>query len=291
MATSPSSPRVQLWSDMTRSELAAARDRNALVLIPTGSIEQHADHLPVKTDTELAAKVTERAAMAVRETEVVVAPPVAFGFTPHHQSWPGTISLRLDTYLAMLGDIARSVIASGFPRALFINGHGGNIAPLRALVGELITDGYPVGTVDYFAPARDKMNAHLSGGLPGVGHACEAETALIMALGDKDRQARIAEAAGGLSPRLIQPWIAPGHGADPITEGGAGWAAIFHGDDCGYYGDPAAATVECGEALLDLMARELAVFIEGFSRTPLRIGVARDPAKPMIAAPIAGPPD
>ncbi|WP_180902710.1 creatininase family protein [Martelella soudanensis] len=279
-------PRTLIWSEMTRAELARARDANALVLIPTGSIEQHGDHLPVETDMLLSTAVSELTAARIAETTpVIVGPSVPFGFTPHHLSWPGTISLRLETYVAMLGDIARSVIDSGFTRAVFVNGHGGNSAPLRSLTGQLITDGYAVGMIDYFQPSASDYIPLLKGTLARAGHACEQETALMLALSGSESAALIEKRIGGLQPRVIQPWIAPGYPDDPITDAGAGWAAIFHADDCGYYGDPAAATIENGEAILEVTIAALARFLEAFARAPLRLGVARDPAKPGIAQP------
>lgn len=278
-------PRHLVWGELTRRELTEARDNNALVLIPTGSIEQHGDHLPVETDALLSAAVAELAAAAMADTPVLVAPGVPFGFTPHHLSWPGTISLRLESYLAMLGDIARSILDAGFPRAIFVNGHGGNSAPLRALVGELVTDGYAVGMVDYFAPAAGALASHLAGDLKGPGHACEMETALVMAVAGEETAADVAVRSRDLLPRLIQPFIAPGHDVDPMSEAGAGWAAIFQADDCGYFGDPGAATPASGAAMLDLTVRQLAAFLEKFARTPLRLGVAREAASPRIAPP------
>lgn len=280
-------PRAYLWAELTRQELAALRDQNALVLIPTGSIEQHSDHLPVETDALLSAAISEMAAVRMKDTPVVVAPVVNFGFTPHHLSWPGTVSLRLETYLAMLGDIARSIIDAGFPRAIFVNGHGGNTAPLRSLTGQLITDGYPVGMVDYVSPGERDWVAVLKGGLLRSGHACEQETALVMSvLGDKDAK-RVEGRSRGLEPRLTQPWIIPGYPEDPVTEAGAGWAAIFHADDRGYYGDPGAATPEIGAQVLEATVEGLARFLEKFARTPLRLGVARNPSEPGIAPPVA----
>ncbi len=279
-------PRQKVWSQMTRAEITAARDRGALVIIPTGSIEQHGDHLPVETDSLLSAAVAEMAAARITEVEVIVAPVVSFGFTPHHLSWPGTISLRLDTYLSMLRDVARSVLDAGFPRAIFVNGHGGNSAPLRALVGEMITDGHAVGMVDYFAPSFETMVGLLKGTLPRPGHACEQETVLAGQVLGTDEAALLAKRSAGLEPRLIQPWVAPGYPDDPVTEAGAGWAAIFHADDCGYYGDPGAATAETGAAVLEVTVAGLARFLEKFAQTPLRLGIAPDPAKPGIAQPL-----
>lgn len=312
-----------MWNEMTRDALGVAAQNQALVLIPTGSIEQHAAHLPVETDALLAGAIAREAAQRMT-IPVVVAPTISHGFTPHHLSFPGTLSLRLETYLALLNDIAKSVIEAGFPRAVFINGHGGNAAPLRSLCGQLITDGYAVGMVDYFAPGMADASRLLKGRFKSVGHACELETALMMACltsgalcpperqtsSDKGsmgpgsfsegpvderpagerrvsegskRAAEIAKAVRNLPPRLTQPWIAPGQDADPITDAGAGWAAIFQADDCGYYGDPAAATCETGEALLETLARHLALFLERFAKTPLRIGIARDPDRPLFA--------
>src|SRR5687768_13338140 len=106
LSTNHFAPRSYIWSELTRGELAAKRDAGALVIVPTGSTEQHADHLPVKTDSFLASAVSELAAQRMTAAEVVVAPVIATGFSPHHQSFAGTISLRLETFLAILADTA-----------------------------------------------------------------------------------------------------------------------------------------------------------------------------------------
>lgn len=275
-------PRDNIWAELTRTEIAQARDAGALVVIPTGATEQHGDHLPTGTDNFLAQSVAELAAARTSGLRVLVTPPVSVGFSPHHLSWPGTLSLRLDTYLSMVRDVAMSVINAGFQRAVLVNGHGGNSAPLRALCGELVTDGHAVGMVDYFAPGQVEWSALLKGQLTMAGHACEYETALTMALSDRAKCDRVRDASMGLSPRLVQPWM----GAvdkDPITAHGAGWPPIFQGDDCGYWGDPAAATQEDGEAMLDVTIDALARFYVDFAKAELRVGISPDPATPRFA--------
>src|SRR6218665_803936 len=111
-------PSSLIWSELTRTELAAKRDAGALVIVPTGAIEQHGDFLPVETDTLLASAVAEMAASRGTGVGIVVAPAAPVGFSPHHLSHPGTISLRLETYLAVLADTARSILDSGFPRVV-----------------------------------------------------------------------------------------------------------------------------------------------------------------------------
>jgi creatinine amidohydrolase len=269
--------RTPLWQDLTDREIAAARDAGALVAMPVGATEQHGAHLPADTDTASSFAVTRLAAERAVDVTVLVAPPLPFGFSPHHLSRPSTISLRLGTYLRVLRDAAESVIASGFRRMLFVNGHGGNSAPLRAAVTELVTDGLPVGSVDYWAPSEAIWAPMLSGGLKRAGHACEFETALALALRSADGHAvaRIVAAKSGLPPRLTQPWVA-GEGRDVISEAGAAWPPIFHADDCGYYGDPAAATAELGERLLDVVSAALARFFAAFAASDLRSGIRRD---------------
>lgn len=279
-------PSSLIWAELTRAELATKREAGALVVVPTGAIEQHGDFLPVETDTFLASAVAELAASRVTGVEIVVAPAVPIGFSPHHLSHPGTISLRLETYLAVLADTARSILDAGFPRLVFVNGHGGNSAPLRSLCAQMVTDGYAVGMVDYFAPGEKDWLPLLKGGLPRTGHACEQEAALTMALTSSETQGRIQSAIEGLPARLVQPWIAPGHLDDPITAFGAGWPPIFQADDCGYFGDPAKATSENGTLMLEATVKGLAAYLEAFARTPLRLGIARDPASPRITSEI-----
>lgn len=275
-------PSALIWGQLTRAELAAKRDAGALVIVPTGAIEQHGDFLPVETDTLLASAVAELAASRIESVEVVVAPAVVAGFSPHHLSHAGTISLRLETYLAVLADTARSILDSGFPRVVFVNGHGGNSAPLRALCAQMVSDGHPVGMVDYFTPGESQWLPLLKGGLARTGHACEQETALVMALVSPQARSRVA-AAADLPARLTQPWIAPGDRDDPVTTYGGGWPPIFQADDCGYFGDPAKATPENGARILEATVAGLAAFLETFACTPLRLGIARDAAAPRFA--------
>lgn len=282
-------PRSLIWSELTRVELARKRDAGALVIVPTGSTEQHGDFLPVETDAFLATAVSELAAARVTACEVVVAPTLSIGFSPHHLSLPGTISLRLETWLAVLADTAKTILASGFPRVLFVNGHGGNSAPLRSVCGQLVTDGFAAGMVDYISPGEPEWRKLLKGVLQRQGHACEQETSVVMALTEPEDSARIEVAVKGLAARGIQPWIAPGHPDDPLTAFGGGWPPIFQADDCGYYGDPGIASVETGKAALEAIVSGLAAYLDAFAATPLRLGVARDPGHPGISAPLPQP--
>jgi creatinine amidohydrolase len=102
-------------------ETALARDRRAVV--PMGSTEQHG-YLSLAVDAILAERV---ACEAAEPLGVPVFPALNYGITPYFLSYPGTVSLRLETYQRIVADILESLADSGFTRILFVNGHGGNI--------------------------------------------------------------------------------------------------------------------------------------------------------------------
>jgi creatinine amidohydrolase len=136
--------------------------------------------------------------------------------------------------------------------------------------------------VDYFVPGHKKWLTLLDGQLAMAGHACEYETALTMALTGAIDRNRIEQAVATAQPRLTQPWLGSGD-SDPITTYGAGWPPIFQGDDCGYWGDPAAATFEAGQRMLEVTVNELAQFYVEFATAELRLGISRDTTAPRFA--------
>jgi creatinine amidohydrolase len=73
------------------------------------------------------------------DPHVLVLQPPSFGFSPHHRAWPGTITLSLTTFIAMLTDVAESLLRTGFKRLLIINGHGGNQGPLTSACTDLVS--------------------------------------------------------------------------------------------------------------------------------------------------------
>ncbi len=98
-------------------------DRLILVL---GACEQHA-HLSLLTDIKIPLALADAAS---RQTGVLVAPPLNFGVSPYFLKYPGTMSLRVSTFIAAVEDLVRSAHGQGFRRILVLNGHGGN-SPAR----------------------------------------------------------------------------------------------------------------------------------------------------------------
>ncbi|MBI3715056.1 MAG: creatininase family protein, partial [Betaproteobacteria bacterium] len=109
------------------------RDNRAVV--PIGCTEQHA-YLSLAVDLILAEKV---AVDAAEPLGVPVFPVLPFGHTPTFMAYPGTISLRLETLIAVMRDVLDSLATHGFRRILIVNGHGGN-APVANFLGEWMGD-------------------------------------------------------------------------------------------------------------------------------------------------------
>ena len=105
--------------------------RDDRCVLPLGSTEQHA-YLSLSVDSILAERI---AAEAAEPLGVPVFPVVAYGITPYFRAFPGSITLRADTYLRVVGDILDAMAEQGFKRILIVNGHGGN-APAQSLAGE-----------------------------------------------------------------------------------------------------------------------------------------------------------
>lgn len=238
--------RTHEWRALTRAEIAAARDAGAFVVLPAGSVEQHGDHLPVDTDLVSVERIARAAAERCREAFALVLPALPFGVAPEHADWAGTISLSRDTFMALVGDVAESLWRTGFTRLLVVNGHGGNETALAACCAAVGKPGFVVAAVNYWAPGQGAWSRVNPGGKLTLGHACAYETSLQMAMRDTER---IGERIAGLPARLERP-------------GGA--VLDFPVGDPGYYGDPAAASVGVGEAMLEMTVAGLAGFFAAF---------------------------
>ena len=99
-------------------------ERDDRIVLPLGSVEQHA-YLSLAVDAILAERVAVEAADPLG---VPVLPALAYGLTPYFAAYPGSPTLRVETYRTVLHDLLESLYGQGFRRFLLVNGHGGNDA-------------------------------------------------------------------------------------------------------------------------------------------------------------------
>ena len=138
-----------LWQELKRTEFEEASKANAIVVIPVASIEQHGNHLPVNTDSCDCYAIAQRAAQAIEQFPVLVLPLIWTGFSPYHMPYAGTITIKYQTLLQLLTEVAASVHAHGFKKIFFLNGHGGNGSIIAAIRSKLACEDQILSVVGY----------------------------------------------------------------------------------------------------------------------------------------------
>lgn len=174
--------KVLLW-ECTRREIREAIEQGRLkaAIVPTGSTEQHNEHLAMILDTAAATRIAQLAALRLYP-QVTVATPVPVGISPYWMDRKGTLTLRKETFLAVVYEICESLQKHGLRAILILNGHGGNDAPLKESLPEFRRKlGIRVDAHSYWeAYSPEVAKKYLAGGrLPG--HAGEFETSLALA--------------------------------------------------------------------------------------------------------------
>ncbi len=170
-----------LWEELSWPRHGKMSEAGATVVMPFASIEQHGPHLPVEVDTRLVTSVCREATQEM--DNVLLVPTMWAGFSPHHMGFPGTLTLSLETYTAVVQDLVRSVAAHGYRKVLVVNGHGGNIPALQACVSSLRQElGIELWMVSYFHLGGEIAKLVRKSDIGGMGHAGEYETAMMLHL-------------------------------------------------------------------------------------------------------------
>lgn len=117
----------------TWQEVEAYLTQSQGIILPIGSTEQHGPTGLIGTDAICAEAIAHRVGEA---TQALVAPTINVGMALHHTAFPGSISLRPSTLILVIRDYLVSLAQAGFAKFFFINGHGGNVATLKAAFAE-----------------------------------------------------------------------------------------------------------------------------------------------------------
>ncbi|MCW3476941.1 creatininase family protein [Limobrevibacterium gyesilva] len=239
------------WRKLRADQLRELAQSDAVVIVPVGALEQHGPHLPVEVDSMLGEQVALRTAraMAAKGEPVVVLPMLWTGISEHHMSFGGTVSLDLPTFSAVIEGICKSLARHGFRRIALLNAHGGNENGLRCITDELTPKlRLPIVQLTYWNAAAEPIAAILET-QASIGHACEAETAMMMAVRPElVATDRIAMAKANSTPDV----------SDIVGGGVYRWRTIGAMSSSGVVGNPEAASPEKGNRLFDAIAATLA---------------------------------
>jgi len=248
------------WPEVRR---AAAEERVALV--PVATLEDHGPHLPVDTDLRIVTEICERAA-AEASGRVVLLPAIPHGYDPHHMDFPGAITIGWDTFTRYCADVGRSLAHHGFRRMLFLNGHGSN-QNLVEMAARLVMVERPevlAAAAFYLASPEaavviERVRASSRG---GMGHACELETSIYLAIdpGAVDMDLAVDERG---YPEGEHAWLDWSDGSLKLMP----WWSAF--SRTGVQGDATKATAEKGRVLLEAAVAECVAYVDELLAKPL----------------------
>jgi len=252
-----------LWHEQTWPVIRDL-DKDIPVVVPLGSLEQHGHHLPLFVDSIQVQQIAQMVEQRMKD-RLLLLPTQWLGCSDHHRDFPGTISVSSSVYMQMVKSLARGILSAGFQRIFFLNGHGGNEAPAAAALAELIgesdrADGAHLAFASWWQVAADviaKNNAKMR--TPGISHACEYETSMILAI-----RPELAGQAASSTPVIENAWYSSEYG---------GKVQLFHRyhrlTSAGSMGSPSAGTAEKGRELLETVVSCICAFLADFAKWPL----------------------
>jgi creatinine amidohydrolase len=241
------------WGEMLRHELLDALERRPVVIVPVGSIEQHGPHCAVDLDLSGPFHLAVRAAEAIDDFPVIVAPPVAFGFTHYNMGEVGTITLALETFVVVLCDVSRSIWRNGFRRIVLLNGHGGNEQPAWAAAVKLAEEDVWPLALTYWHMADPELAAWSEADAGSIGHAGEWETSLQLYL-----RPHLVDMARAVRD---EPRTKFGHEVARFARFPERRREMKHG----VIGDPTVASTEKGERLFGVLLERLVALCREYS--------------------------
>lgn len=216
-----------------------------------GSLESHAEHLPLGCDEMFPSAVARLVAQRLPNT--IVVPCTPFGTSIHYNRFPMAISLRFETNVALAEDIFNSLLAWGINRILVLNGHDGNI-PVLEIATKKVKAGNPNANF-VFIPAWWELAGKLLGPSfftswngSGLGHGGEGETSAMMAV--RSDLVELRNAVPQIPKEAFSRF-----GVNYVWD-------IADISSTGATGDPTVATLEKGEKMVAVLVDYLVVLIE-----------------------------
>ncbi len=246
---------------MTWPEVEEALKTIKVALLPIGSCEQHGPHLELRTDAVRAYEIARRLTSQLHP-ETIICPTINYGQSQHHLGFPGTLSLKPRTLMAVVEDILTSLLHHGIRKFLIINGHGGNNPLLQVVASEFKMHNDVEIAISGITPiVADICNK--STGSRFTGHACEVEVSQAMILAPSIVRLNCLEAGKFNQQPLIYTSskyparISMPYRFDEMTANGA-------------LGDATQWSEEFGQVMVDTVLERIAEFLRELIDKPVR---------------------
>lgn len=246
------------WDELTSPQLDSL-DRSIPVLLPVSATEQHGYHLPMATDRMIGDYICQKINEKINK-DILVLPMIQIGCSEHHKGFPGSLSIKHDTMLKLMTDIADCVASYGFQNLFIINSHGGNQAIAQTFLESF---GYrnpdvKIAFSSWWRIANEEIRTVQESGPGGVGHAGEFETSLML----------------HIAPHLVNMDLAEDNANIPTFD----WAELdlINGSKVSLYrkfnqitpngviGDPLLATSKKGQVLSDIIVEQYVMILNEY---------------------------
>jgi creatinine amidohydrolase len=244
------------FHEMTFPQLRQVPRDRTVVLAPIAACEQHSRHLPTFTDTILVTGVAEGVEARLPE-QVLLLPTQWLGASHHHLRFGATLSAEVDTHVAMLCELLLPLLDDGYQRLLILNGHGGNIDTMHVALRRLQTRYRDriLAAASYWDLADKELANLAEGPRKSMGHACEFETSMVLALRPElVRRDEIKDDPPRDDPGLRGLYLAED---------------MYQRTDHGAVGYPELASAEKGRRFLQAAIERTAEVVGGLLRRPL----------------------
>ncbi|MDR2103363.1 MAG: creatininase family protein [Treponema sp.] len=234
---------------MSWTEFDERRKSTDLVIVPTGSVEAYGPHLPLASDSLAALGIARKVAEL---TGALISPPVDMGESSSILGFPGTFTLKKETFQQVVDELVTQLINYGFQRFLFVTGHGGNVDTINYLAKKYRRQhNVRCGQVDWWRfAAQNDEGIFQEKGVMCHGHASECGTSVLLYL----------------YPELVHMERAVRR--EPKETSGTSFSGIIRYDfleektDCAIIGDPTKAAAEKGARIVDRCVSRIVEYIE-----------------------------
>lgn len=246
------------YNRLTWAEMNDAIAGEQVVILPTGSTEQHGRHMPLDVDLFLAESVSLEVGKRAAD-RVLVLPTIPYGLNRHHIDFPGTIHIESQAYIDFCLNVTKSVAYHGFTRILIVNGHGSN-TPQNEIVARrtvLETNALCV-SVNYIQLALDAFKEVQD--TPVVAHADEFETSLYLHL---DASRVQMDKAGKDDDVMGTYFSSDSTGVARFNDYWGRWTEL------GVHGDATTATAAKGEVIFEAAVGHLVTMVDELRAWPI----------------------
>ena len=259
------------WADLSTRDFAQLDLARTIAVLPVAATEQHGPHLPVSVDTVLVDGVVAACLPHVAPNlSVLFLPTQAVGFSPEHDRFPGTLTLKSSTVIQLWTDIGESVAAAGIKKLVLFNSHGGQVSVMDIVARDLRARlDMLVYSVSWFnLPLIDELGQDLNAQFSteehrfGI-HAGEVETSMMLALDAAHVDLTQAQNFASTSQDRAGKFSILGNGKSAKL----GWQ-IQDYNPSGAVGNAAAATADKGQALVQAAGRSLAALLVELDQLP-----------------------